>query len=183
MCPLCAPFAERAGRAERSTREPHRQVVGLLDWGMLALTALVAVAAAPELTTAQLQLLNTINRSGPRIDACVERYLSEQPGQKGLAKITVVATLEGRVQTSNATTRLPQARSLKSCLVQVARSWALPTPKKDGAKLEIAVPIQAGAKFKIPKPGEEPEPPQGSDEEPPPPTWFNAGNTGFLPEW
>lgn len=137
------------------------------------------LGTTPDLSPRQLAILETVNSSGPRIDRCVARYLEEQPGRKGIAKITVEAGPEGRPQTTKVATDLPQARTLRSCLEQVARTWALPPPKEGSGKLELSVPVYPGAKFRIPKPGE--EPPEPEKEEAPPPKWFNPASTGFLP--
>lgn len=150
---------------------------------MLALAiATLTLSATPELTEKQLQILNTLNASGPRIDACVARYHEEQPGLKGEAKVSVDVDPEGKLRTANVTTGLPQARTLRDCLVVVARAWSLPPPEsEDGGKLSITIPVRPGAKFRIPKPGEKPPEPDASEEEPPPPQWFNPASTGFLP--
>jgi len=150
---------------------------------VLLLTAVVALAAPPpaELSPRQLAILETINASGPQIDACVARYVEEQPGAKGLAKVQIRADAEGRVDAARVTTELPQARTLRACLARVARSWRLPPPAEDHARLELAVPVYAGAAFRIPKPGEAKKPESKDDEEPPPPKWFNPASAGFLP--
>lgn len=150
----------------------------MLSW---LLVSLALTNPTPELTPRQLQILNTLNESGPRIDGCVARYLTEQPGRKGAAEIAVTPDPEGRVRAVDVTTALPQARSLRACLERVARTWALPPPQKDSARLSLTVPVAPGAKFRIPKPGEEPPKPD-KDEDAPPPTWFNPASSGFLPK-
>ena len=150
----------------------------MLPW---VFVSLAVASAPPELSPRQLAILNTINASGPRIDQCVARALEEQPGRKGVAKLAVLPREDGRVRAVEVVTALPQARSLRACLERVARTWSLPAPKKDSARLSLTVPVAAGAQFRIPKPGEEPKAPNEDDEEAPPPTWFNPSSTGFLP--
>ena|SRR5688572_6899430 len=105
-----------------------------------------------------------INASGPAIDACTARYLEEQPGSEGLAKIAIQVGKGGLVSSAAVDTPLPQARSLKECLERIARTWRMPPPQTDKPdELKLQIPVKKGAKFKIYGPGEQP-PPEAADQ-------------------
>lgn len=145
---------------------------------LLSIALLPAVALAQpsdeakkEAKKAQEMARKSINSTGAQIDACSERYLVENPGQKGQAKVSVRIVKGGRVDRAEVTTSLPQARTLRLCLERIAKTWRLPAPKSDKPdELSIQVPVVKGYKFKI----------YGPDEEPPPPPPGQPKAQGFI---
>ncbi len=107
----------------------------------------------------------TLNASGPAIDKCTGRYLTEQPAARGQARIDVTVAKTGRVKKAEVTTKLPQARTLRLCLEFVARAWTFPPPRKP-APFGLTVPVAPGSKFRLAAAGEKPPPPAKKKEEP-----------------
>jgi hypothetical protein len=106
----------------------------------------------------------SINATGPAIDACTARYLEEQPGSEGVAKVAIQIGKGGVVSSAAVDTPLPQPRSLKECLERIARGWRMPPPQTDKPdELKLQIPVKKGAKFKIYGPGEQP-PPEAANE-------------------
>lgn len=109
----------------------------------------------------------SINATGPAIDGCNERYLEENPGNEGSAKISIKIVKGGVVGAALVDTSLQQARSLKECIERIARGWRFPPPQTENPdELSLQIPVKKGAKFKIYGPGEQPpkeaaEQPQG----------------------
>ena len=102
-----------------------------------------------------------INATAGAIDACSARYIEEQPGSEGTAKLSIKIGKGGVVISAVVETALPQHRSLKDCLERVARGWRLPAPQTDQPDdLSLNIPVKKGYKFKIYGPGEQPPPDQ-----------------------
>lgn len=107
---------------------------------------------------------NAINATAAQIDGCTDRYLVEQPGTKGIVKVSVKIVKGGAVGHALAETSLTQPRSLKECLERIARTWRLPEPETDQPdNLSLEIPVRPGAKFKLYGPDEQP-PPKANDE-------------------
>lgn len=149
-------------------------------------TVWVAVGAdeAPKLALNpdQIKVIDTINQSGPAIDACVNRYVQEYPSAQGKLSLSVMVGPDGRVVSSRAETALPGARNLRPCIEGVARRWRLPEPKEESATLGIDIPVRPGAKFKLKKPGEkEPKPKKSPKQEEPGFMRIQPTGWGFTP--
>src|SRR5262245_51594187 len=105
---------------------------------------------------------NAINGTAGAIDACTARYLEEQPGTDGSAKISIKIGKGGVVVAASVDTTLTQPRSLKECLERIARGWKLPPPQTDQPDdLSLQIPVKKGYKFKIYAPGEQ-KPPEAA---------------------
>jgi hypothetical protein len=108
---------------------------------------------------------SAINATGPAIDACTQRYVEENPGAAGQAKVSVRVVKGGAVESAKVETSLLQPRSLKECLERIAKGWRLPAPQTEQPDLlTLQIPVKKGAKFKIYAPGE--QPPQEAKEQP-----------------
>jgi outer membrane biosynthesis protein TonB len=137
------------------------------------------LAAAPtneaEMAATKLRIIRMINQSGPGIDRCNQRYLSEVPGQGGQATISLVIDPKGKVTRSRVECALPNSRTLKTCIDMVARRWAFPPPEKERT-FTLQVPVSA-ERFRIRLPGESEDAPPAQEEDP---GFMNL--SGFLPE-
>ncbi len=149
---------------------------------MRSFLLLLAATPQPASEQVQAQIIDVLNATGPSIDACVARYVAEQPSQAGVATVTATVDSEGRTRQVAVSTPLPQARTLRTCLERVGMQWRFPVPKMETGKLSFRMPVQRGAKFKMRKPGEPPPPPPEPGE-PPPPDLVNLSSTHFLPTW
>lgn len=102
---------------------------------------------------AEAAIRNMLNGAGRAIDGCTGRYLKEQSGAKGSARIDVTVDKEGRAQDPSVTTSLPQARTLRLCLEALARDWTFPKPRQ-ATSFGLTVPVAPGVRFRVPAPGE-----------------------------
>jgi hypothetical protein len=119
----------------------------------------LTVLAEDDQEKAQAMARKSINATGPQIDQCTERYMGEVPDARGTAMVKVTVIKDGKVGRAVVETALPQSRSLKECLERIAKKWVLPPPQTDEPEdLSLTVPVQKGAKFRIPEPGEETKP-------------------------
>jgi len=119
----------------------------------------------------------SINATASAIDGCTDRYLEENPGTQGEAKIQVTIVKGGVVSSAKVDTALPQARSIRECLERIARGWRLPEPQTDKPDdLSLKIPVKKGLKFKLYAPGEQ-RPPEAAAQ----PEGFLQFTPSFLP--
>ena len=125
-----------------------------------AVLLILAVAAEPseaDQKKYEEAARNAINATGSAIDGCTGRYLEEQPGSKGVVKLSIKVVKGGVVSNALAETTLTQHRSLKDCLERIARTWRFPEPQTEQPDaLTLQIPVKKGAKFKIYGPDEKP---------------------------
>jgi hypothetical protein len=120
-----------------------------------------------------------INATAAAIDGCTERYLEENPGTQGEAKISVTIVKGGVVSNAKVDTGLPQARSIRECLERIAKGWRLPEPQTDKPDdLSLKIPVRKGLKFKLYAPGEQ-RPPEAAAQ----PEGFLQFTPTFLPTY
>ena len=141
-----------------SPRGPRGFLVTSLVLGLALTFGSAAQAEEKKEPKEQVELRNAINKTAQRIDACTGRYLVENPGVSGKAKISVTIVEGGKVGEAQVQTQLLQARSLRACLERVAQSWQLPPPKsKEPDRVELQVTVEKGVTFKLHAPGEKPK--------------------------
>lgn len=117
----------------------------------------------------EVQIIGVLNGRGVQMDQCTERYLTEYPEQKGSVALAMSVDPSGKVLSATAQTGLTGARNLRPCIEAVAKGYIFPTTKGDKpAPINLTIPVEKGAKFKIYPPGEAPKPKEG----PPPSSGF-----------
>lgn len=157
---------------------------GGAGWTAIALlmTTGVAVGAEKEPSTsekaAEMAVRKMLNASGGSIDQCAQRYLLEQPGAKGQARIDVKVRADGKAIEPVVQTGLKQARTLRLCLEAVAKTWRFPKPRGP-TPLGITIVVAEGVKFRVPAPGE--KPPDRKPEEKEPQGFLRLLPGTFLP--
>ena len=112
-----------------------------------------AKAAQAAEKKAEAAVRNTINATAKAIDRCTGRYLQEQPAARGQARIDAKVAKDGWVTDAEARTSLPEARTLRRCLENVAKGWRFPKPRGP-TTMGITVAVAEGATFKVLSPEE-----------------------------
>lgn len=132
---------------------------------VLVVTAGLLAGQAPEQKKptmtkeeAREKVRQTLNASGSAIDACVNRYISEQPKAWGEVSLALTIGKTGAVKKAKGSTKLPGARNLRSCLEKVGVRWMFPEPKDPGKSFTLNIPIAKGVKFYIRGPNDPPPP-------------------------
>ena len=118
------------------------------------------VKAQPIAATPQWQkaMVDAVNATGPMIDRCNERYLALHQGSRGSATLFLNVGSNGQVKKVKLTTDLRAYDNLSVCLRDIARRWRFPPVEGNTVTSQVRVPVQAGAKFKLLRPGEKPPP-------------------------
>ena len=114
---------------------------------------------APKVTETpefQMAMWRQINGTGPQIDRCTSKYLATNAGAKGAVNITFSLSADGRVARRRLTTGLRGQDRIISCLTAVTRQWRFPPIGTSKVDSSVTVPVAAGVKFKMLKPGEKP---------------------------
>ncbi len=136
-----------------------RATLSFLTTLAFATPALAAEVSDEDKAKYEAAAREAINATGSAIDACTDRYIEENPGTQGQAKISIQIVKGGVVKSAVVETVLTGARSLRDCLERVARGWRFPEPQTDKPDaLSLQIPVKKGAKFKIYAPGEQPPP-------------------------
>lgn len=115
------------------------------------LLMLPLLSAAPPAPADDPRIRSAVNKTGKEVDACIEKYLVEQPQARGSAKVVVTYAPTGKAVRADVSTKLPLSRRLASCLDRVARSWTLPA-LAGRSKLEVRVAVYPGARFALASP-------------------------------
>lgn len=150
----------------------------MLSW---VLTLVLPAQAAPPMNAEQIKVIDSINATGPAIDACVNKYLTEYPSQRGHVMLAVSVNAEGKVASSKATTSLEGARNLRPCLEAVGKTWTFPPPKDKTADLNLKIGVMPGTRFRLRKPGDPPPEPKAEPKPEPGAVKLQPTGWGFLP--
>ena len=122
--------------------------------------SLVGAPAPGEADAArEAEVRTALNARGSAFDACTERYLREYPKAKGTATVEFRLGPKGRVVRAQADTKLVGARNLRPCLEAAAKTVQFPTSGGGPpGRLKVTIPVEKGARFRLPAPGESPGP-------------------------